>query len=178
MNTGQGDLKVTYSRGYHRRNAYFDPGFEGYAACDFFCYTESYASWIGTSPKGGFLDATIFYYPPYAHTGHSVGLLGSATGYDILPGTLSPSGRINTAAGTRYTIMFFLASVYSAPELEAASFVEVLWNGNVVKTIRDGYSPWTYYRVDVDAVGGDTVAFRGGKAPAWTFIDDIYIFQA
>jgi hypothetical protein len=77
----------------------------------------------------------------------------------------------------KYTIMFFLASDYSTPALEAPSFVEVIWNGVVVTTIRAGYSPWTYYSVDVTAVGDDTVAFHGGKAPAWTFIDDIFFFQ-
>ncbi|KAF8063340.1 hypothetical protein FPV67DRAFT_1451811 [Lyophyllum atratum] len=177
VNTGQGDLKVTYSRGYHRRNAYFDAGFEGYADCSEFCFTEGYGPWQGSNPKGGYLDATIFHYAPYAHAGHSVGLLGSATGQDALPGTMAPRGRINTTRGVRYSIMFFLASVYSGPELEADSVVEVLWNGEVVSTIRDGYSPWKYYRVDVDAVGGDVVAFRGGQAPAWTFIDDIYVLQ-
>ncbi|RDB21747.1 hypothetical protein Hypma_010909 [Hypsizygus marmoreus] len=177
-NTGQGDLKVTFSSGYHRRNAYFDPGFEGFAPCASFCYAASYTAWIGTSPPGGVLDASLFFYTPYAHAGHSVALLGSATGHDNLPGTLAPAGRINTSKGVRYSILFFLASVYSGPQLEANSIVEVIWNGRVVKTIRDGYSPWKFYRVDVDAVGGDKVAFRGGKAPAWTFIDDVYIFQA
>ncbi|KAF9467605.1 hypothetical protein BDZ94DRAFT_969039 [Collybia nuda] len=177
VNYGQGDLKVTYSRGYHRRDALSDGGFEGYTGCSDFCFTESYSSWIGTSPSGGFQDATIFFHSAYAHSGHSVGLLGSASAADELPGTLTPAGRINTEAGVKYTIMAFLASDFSGPGLEDESFVEVVWNGAVVKTVRAGYSPWTYYSVDVTAIGGDTVAFRGGKAPAWTFIDDIHIFR-
>lgn len=177
MNTGQGDLAVTFSRGYRRQTALSDGGFEGYAACSDFCFTEAYASWIGTSPSGGFQDATIFHHSAYAHSGNSVGLLGSANGHDNLSGTLTPNGHINTVAGTTYTITFFLASDFSGSGLEDQSFVEVRWNNVVVKTIRAGFSPWTYYSVDVTAVGNDQVAFRGGKAPAWTFIDDVFIFQ-
>lgn len=166
---------MTYSRGYKRKSLTVDTGFEGYT-CDDFCFDASSTNWIGTSPVGGTFDASIFHYAPYAHSGSSVALLGSAIGADALAGTLTPAQPLKTVAGGKYTITFFHASVYSGQASEAAAFVDVLWNGNVVTTIRPGYSPWTYYEFQVTAKGNDVLAFHGGKAPAWSFLDDIYVF--
>lgn len=176
VNYGQGDLKVTYARGYRRKSLVLDGGFEGYTCADF-CFAASYASWIGTSPAGGNLDATIFHYAPYAHSGNSVGLLGSANGVDALAGTLAPAKPLATVAGKTYVITFFHASVYSGQSSEKDAFVDVLWNGAIVSTIKPGYSAWKYYEYTVTARGNDTLAFHGGKAPAWSFIDDVYVFQ-
>ncbi|TFK26051.1 hypothetical protein FA15DRAFT_316555 [Coprinopsis marcescibilis] len=177
VNTGQGDLKVTYSRGYKRKNFLPDGGFEGYTACNKFCFTESYANWAGTSPVGGSKDATVFFFPAYAHSGNSSALLGSASGLDDLPGTLSPSSPLKTVPGKKYQIAFFQNSAYGGPTNQAAAFVEVIWNGKVVKTIRPGFTQWTFNAVDVTAVGNDVISFRGGKAPAWTFLDDIAVWE-
>jgi hypothetical protein len=177
VNYGQGDLKVTYSRGYKRKNLLTDGGFEGYTGCTNFCFAESYTNWVGTSPVGGTQDATFFFYPPYARTGSASALLGSAAGRDDKPGTITPAGTLATVAGKKYQITFFQNSAYSGPTLQAPAFVEILWNGVVVNTIRPGYSSWTFHAVDVTAQGNDVVAFRGGKAPAWTFLDDIAIWQ-
>ncbi|EAU87109.1 hypothetical protein CC1G_05798 [Coprinopsis cinerea okayama7 len=177
VNYGQGDLQVTFSRGYRRKNFLPDGGFEGYTACSSFCYTESYANWIGTSPSGGFQDATIFHYPPYAHSGHGSALLGSATGLDNLPGELTPASPLQTVAGKKYQIAFFQNSAFSGPTLQVDAFVEVLWNGQVVRRIEPGFSQWSFYAVEVTAVGEDVLTFRGGKAPAWTFLDDIAVWQ-
>lgn len=178
VNTGQGDLAVTFSRGYKRINYVIDGGFEGYDAChcDFF-FSPNYTNWIGTSPDGGYLDATIFLYAPYAHSGNGVGLLGSADGSDSLPGTLTPAKPLETVAGQEYTIGFFQASAFSGPKGEASAIIEVLWNEDVVSTIKPGFSNYKYYSVNVVGVGNDVLAIRGGNAPAWSFIDDIAVFQ-
>ncbi|KAJ3507365.1 hypothetical protein NMY22_g16954 [Coprinellus aureogranulatus] len=176
VNTGQGDLKVTFSRGYKRKNFLIDGGFEGYNACNDFCFAESYANWIGTSPSGGSLDATIFRFQPYARTGNSVALLGSATSADDKSGTLQVQQPLNTEPGKKYQVVFFENSAFSGPTSQENSIIEVLWNGNVVETIRPGFTQWKFHAVDVVAVGNDVLAFRGGAAPAWTFLDDISVW--
>ncbi|TFK18783.1 hypothetical protein FA15DRAFT_649239 [Coprinopsis marcescibilis] len=172
-NGGQGSLEVTYSRGYRRINYVIDGGFEGYQDCSDFCFTTSYANWVGTSPPGGTLDATIFHFQPYARTGTGAALLGSATGVDNLQGTMSPAAALNTVAGRQYKIEFYQSSAFSGPTLEAGSRIDVLWNGNLVLELRPGFTQWERHSVDVTAVGGDTLAFYGGAAPAWSFIDDV-----
>jgi len=175
-NTGQGDLKVTFSRGYKRINYVVDGGFEGYPCSIGFCFAESYANWVGTSAPGGFWDALIFNYAPYAHAGHGSGLLGSGSGSDDLPGTLTPAAPLNTHAGHHYTITFFQASAFSGQSGEANAFIDILWNGNLVTTIHPGYQDWQFYQFDVVAVGNDVLAFHGGRAPSWSFIDDVGVF--
>lgn len=177
VNTGQGDLQVTFSRGYRRKNFLVDGGFEGFNACDDFCFAESYANWIGTSPRGGSLDATIFFNAPFAHSGNGSALLGSATGVDTLPGTLTPAQPLQTVAGQQYQISFFQASSFSGPTLEAPAFVNILWNGNIINTITPGFSGYELFQFTVTAVGNDVLAFNGGEAPAWSFLDDITVFQ-
>ncbi|KAG6829651.1 hypothetical protein H0H87_010592 [Tephrocybe sp. NHM501043] len=175
VNYGQGDLKVTYSRGYKRRTLAIDGGFESYT-CDEFCFAASSGNWVGTSPSGGSLDASVFHYLPYSRTGSSVGLLGSASGVDSLSGTLSPKAPLQTVAGKSYTVTFFANTLYAGPDAEASAFVDVLWNGNKVRTIQLGYADWTFYETTVVATGKDKLALHGGAAPAWVFIDDIYVF--
>ena len=168
---------MTWSRGYKRKNFVIDGGFEGYAACSSFCYTASYTNWIGTSPAGGTLDASIFYFPSYSRTGHSVGLLGSANADDALPGTLTPAVPLATTAGKHYRIGFYHSDAFSGPTLAGPAFVNVKWNGVTVKAIAPGYQDYTYYQATVTAVGNDVLAFNGGKAPAWSFLDDIAVYQ-
>ncbi|KAG5635908.1 hypothetical protein H0H81_009689 [Sphagnurus paluster] len=175
VNYGQGDLKVTYARGYRRKSLIVDGGFESYN-CDDFCFAASSTNWIGTSLDGGSLDASIFHYAPYARSGSSVALLGSATGADALPGTLTVANPLATVPGRQYVIAFFHASVYSGQAAEKDAFFEVLWNDQVVKSYTPGYQPWTFYEITVTAQGNDKLAFRGGKAPAWSFIDDVDVW--
>ncbi|ESK82341.1 fruit-body specific protein a [Moniliophthora roreri MCA 2997] len=179
-NYGQGDLKVTQSRGYRRKSVVPDGDFESYQCPDGgdFCYTTSTSTWTATSPAGGNLDATIFHYQPYAHSGNSVALLGSANGADLFPGTLKPANRLDTVPGKTYTIQFFTSSVYSGPVLQRDAYVTVLWNGQEVQTFHTEYAPWTYREVTVTASGNDELAFTGGKSTAYTFIDGVYVFQA
>ncbi|KAJ7486587.1 hypothetical protein FB451DRAFT_1391495 [Mycena latifolia] len=176
VNFGQGDLKVTYSRGYARKNLVIDGGFEGYAACDDFCFTASYANWIGTSPAGGDLDASIFDFVPYAYTGHSVALFGAAFGDDALAGTLKPAKRLTTIPGKQYVIQAFFISTFSGEDLEKDAKVDILWNGARVGGVT-GFMQWTLVQVAATGTGSDELSFVGGKAPAWTFLDDVAVFE-
>jgi len=84
---------------------------------------------------------------------------------------------LDTISGRGYTITFFHASVYGGETAEADAFVDVVWNGDIVSTIRPGYSQWKYYEFSVTATGNDVLAFHGGSSPAWSWIDDIYVFE-
>ena len=156
-------------------NILTDGDFEGYQACSDFCFTSSYENWIGSG--SGTSDATIFHYSPYAHTGNGVGLLGSATGADDLPGTLTYAHPLGTTAGLTYVVKFWINSAFSGASLETGAFVQGLWNGVQVFEVVTNYLPWTEYSFEVVAVGNDILAFRGGKAPAWSFIDDITVIK-
>jgi hypothetical protein len=46
-----------------------------------------------------------------------------------------------------------------------------------VSTLRPGFSNYEYNSFDVVGAGDDVLAFHGGAAPAWTFIDDIAVYQ-
>ncbi|KAF8989953.1 hypothetical protein BDQ17DRAFT_1372527 [Cyathus striatus] len=177
VNTGQGDLVVTFSRGYQRKNILPDGGFESFKACTDFCQAASDANWIGTSPANGSLDATVFFFAPFAHSGNSSGLLGSAFGVDPLPGTLAAAKALQTVPGKQYQISFFESSSFSGPVMEANAFFQVLWNNQVVLASKVGFTNWELFSVTVTAKGNDLLAFHGGSAPAWTFLDDITVFE-
>ncbi|KAJ3576806.1 hypothetical protein NP233_g183 [Leucocoprinus birnbaumii] len=180
-NFGQGDLKVTYSRGYKRKTLIQDGGFENYAACDAsdVCWTESTQFWSATSPPGGNLDAEIIHHAGFAHSGNSAALLGSGFGTDSLAGTIAPTYTLDTVPGATYLITFFHSSAFNGDaDAEANAFVDVLWNGKVAETIRPGFSDWKYFELRVVATGNDKLAFHGGAAPAWSFIDDVFVFLA
>ncbi|KAF5365183.1 hypothetical protein D9758_005340 [Tetrapyrgos nigripes] len=177
VNWGQGDLKVTQSRGYARQNLLPDGGFEGYDECPVFCFTSGYEFWKGISPAFGHQDATIFHYTQYAHNGHGVALLGSADGRDNFPGSLTPSQLLQTQPGKRYSLQFFLSSDFSGM-LEQAAFVDVMWNGEIIDTIKPGVQHWKFYSYDLTAKGNDVLQLHGGKAPSWVFLDDMNLFLA
>ncbi|KAJ7315413.1 hypothetical protein DFH08DRAFT_942928 [Mycena albidolilacea] len=177
LNFGQGSLRVTSSRGYARTSLLPDGGFEGFTLCSDFCFATSYANWTGTSPASGTLDASIFFFPPYAHTGHGSALLGAALGDDALPGTLTPAAPLETEAGAPYVVQCFVSSAFSASEFEAAAHVDVLWNGERVGGVH-GFMEYTLVEVGVIGTGRDILAFVGGAAPAWSFIDDCKVFKA
>ncbi|KAJ7446718.1 hypothetical protein FB451DRAFT_1537022 [Mycena latifolia] len=170
VNAGQGSLAVTLSRGYARISHVPDGGFEDFvcAAHDKdFCFVQQTSSWIGTSPTSGYFDATVFHYAPYAHTGVGVGLLGCAFGNDPQPGTLEPAAALEgLLPGREYVVQFFHASTYSGAALEGPAFVEVWWNGMLAGS----------FTVTALGEGKDVLLFKGGKAPAYDFIDDIYLF--
>ncbi|KAJ7623169.1 hypothetical protein FB45DRAFT_704448, partial [Roridomyces roridus] len=180
-NKGQGNLTVSLSRGYARKTYITDGEFEQYTCPTgqdpSFCFADQAPGWNGTSPVGGFKDATIFHFEEYAHEGSGVGLLGCAFGTDAMPGTLRPT-LLGLQRGRNYSVQFFHSSTYSGEDLEGPSFVEVLWNGAVAGSVRVGYSPWTYFSFTVKAFGQgkDVLAFKGGMAPAYDFIDDVYVF--
>ncbi|KAJ8073755.1 hypothetical protein PM082_012033 [Marasmius tenuissimus] len=180
VNYGQGTLKVTQSRGYRRKNLVIDGGFEGYTCSDGgdFCYGNSTSNWIAISPSGGTLDATIFHYKPYAHSGNSVVILGSTIGADVFSGTIKPSKPLATEAGKTYKIQWFMASTYSGPVLERDAILSVRWNDEIVQTFQTGYSNWAFYEVSVVAKGNDQLSFTGGKSTAYTFLDDVSVYVA
>ena len=119
----------------------------------------------------------IFFYQTYAHSGNGVAVLGAAAGADTLSSTLTPALPLQTVAGKMYKIYFFHASAFSGPSLERSTVVNVLWNGNVIATIQPGFSNWKLYSFQVTGAGNDVLAFQGGKAPAWSFIDDVSVFE-
>ncbi|KAJ7364656.1 hypothetical protein DFH08DRAFT_275865 [Mycena albidolilacea] len=178
VNYGQGSLVVTLSRGYARKSALIDGGFEGYTACGDFCFAESYANWIGTSPSNGTLDASIFFSPTYAHTGHGSALLGNAFGEDPEAGTLTPAQPLKTDNGANYVVQCFIWSGYSGETLEAPAKVDILWNGERVGGSSGYTKDYTFVEAPVVATGNDKLAFVGGSAPAWTFIDDCKVYKA
>jgi hypothetical protein len=178
VNYGQGSLVVTLSRGYARKSALIDGGFEGYTACGDFCFAESYANWIGTSPSNGTLDASIFFSPTYAHTGHGSALLGSAFGIDGEAGTLTPAQSLKTDNGANYVVQCFIWSGFSGETPEAPAKVDILWNGERVGGSNGYTKDYTFVEAPVVAAGNDQLAFVGGSAPAWTFIDDCKVYKA
>ncbi|KAJ7066539.1 hypothetical protein C8F01DRAFT_705737 [Mycena amicta] len=179
-NTGQGDLQVTLSRGYARISYIIDGTFEDYVCDDqsVFCFSERAPGWIGSSSSStGHFDATIFHYAPYAHTGSSVALLGSAFGSDPFPGLLRSALAIaGLTRGRTYVLGFFHSSTYSGFQLEQNSFVSVWWGGSWVGNVTVGYSSWGYFEFKVTAGKNNTLAFIGGQAPAYDFIDDVNLF--
>ncbi|KAF7290332.1 hypothetical protein HMN09_01291200 [Mycena chlorophos] len=178
VNYGQGDLVVTYSRGYSRNNLVIDGGFEGYNACDDFCLTESYANWIGSSPSGGDYDASIIHFQDYAHFGQSSALLGAAFGDDADAGTLTPAQKLKTVAGQTYVVQVFFSSSFSSEELEGPAKVDILWNGKRVGGTSGFVASYTFTQSDtVVGTGSDVLSFVGGAAPAWTFVDDVKVFE-
>ncbi|KAK7039886.1 hypothetical protein R3P38DRAFT_2770017 [Favolaschia claudopus] len=177
VNTGQGDLVVTFSRGYSRISVLPDGGFEGFDACSDFCFQDSYSNWIGTSPSGGDEDATIFFSPSFAYTGHSVGLLGAAFGDDSLLGTLSPAKPLATKAGVAYSIQCFVNTAFSGSVLEAPANVDMQWNGATVGSF-SGFSDWKFVEATATGTGSDVLAFVGSPAPAWAFIDNCFVYRA
>ena len=177
-NYGQGNIKVTYSRGYRRISVLPDGGFESYTCPDGgdACYTDSIPSWKGSSPSGGTLDASFFHFKDYVRSGLSVALLGSASGSDALAGTITPTSLLNTVPGAKYEVQFFHDSSFHAPELSRDAHVDVIWNGETVLSLAPGWQPWTYHKVAVTAKGNDKLEFHGGTYPAISFIDDVYVF--
>ncbi|KAJ6550209.1 hypothetical protein B0H19DRAFT_1160627 [Mycena capillaripes] len=179
VNFGQGPLVVTYSRGYARKSILPDGGFEGFTDCSGkgFCFADSYANWIGTSPAGGKDDATIVFFAPDAHTGHGSALLGSANNDDSLPGTLKPAQPLQTVNGASYVVQCFMSSAFADSGKEAAAKVDIKWNGERVGGFT-GYMPYTLVQAPVVGTGSDLLSFEGGAAPAWVFIDDCKVYPA
>ncbi|KAJ4479929.1 hypothetical protein J3R30DRAFT_2558330 [Lentinula aciculospora] len=176
---GQGNLTVTESRGYMRKTHILDGGFEGYTCDDpttTFCFTHTTNAWLASSIWEGYYDASIFHYKPYAHSGHSVAVLGSAFGYDDYPGTLTVASSLSTEPGVIYTIELFHSR--SGEDREVNGFVEVYWNADLVGIIYPGYSQWDYYQFEVIGRGNDELDLRGGRAPTYDFIDDIFVMRA
>ncbi|TFK61627.1 hypothetical protein BDN72DRAFT_435270 [Pluteus cervinus] len=93
------NVRYTSSLGMVRINLIKDGSFESYNACEQFCYTNRTAFWrdadkssnttSDTNTNTDIDDATIFHYKPYAYSGSSCALLGSATFSSGSPGLLT-----------------------------------------------------------------------------------------
>jgi len=46
-----------------------------------------------------------------------------------------------------------------------------------VSTLHPGYTNWEFFSFTVVGAGNDVLAFHGGKAPAWSFLDDVAVYQ-
>ncbi|KAJ7615453.1 hypothetical protein FB45DRAFT_1008372 [Roridomyces roridus] len=181
INYGQGDLKVTLSRGYKRLSLAVDGGFEGYnplgCSDSGYCYDEFYANWIGSFTSGTDLapSASMFFNAKFAHTGHGSALLGAAYGGSTEVGTLTHAKPLKTHKGQKYVVQAFISSAFSGEEIETEAVVEVLWNGECVGSV-GGFQEYKPTQFVVVGTGCDDVlAFRGGKAPAWSFVDDVFV---
>jgi hypothetical protein len=176
VNYGQGDLKVTYSRGYQRLPLLADGDFESFT-CDHgesICYTTTASNWKTTSPDGGYMDAWIYRLPGLAHSKSTFVVLGGAYANDQFPGTLTPAKPLKTTPGMKYIVSFFYDQSVNGPEIQASGFTDVSWNGEKVLALA-AYQTWTYYEVTVTAKGDDVLSFYGGKSPAYSFIDDVQV---
>ncbi|KAF7308465.1 hypothetical protein HMN09_00695400 [Mycena chlorophos] len=179
-NTGQGNLTVANSRGYSRIQYILNGGFEQYVCSngDIFCFSTSAPNWIGISPFGGFEDATIFHYAPYAHTGNGSALLGCAYGTDTQMGVLQTTAPIaKLDIGRTYLLNFFHWSGYSGQQVEKNAIVSVWWGNTWLGNITGYEAPYTYHEYPVVAGKNNTITFIGGRAPAYSFLDDVGLFM-
>ncbi|KAJ7588433.1 hypothetical protein C8J56DRAFT_1050507 [Mycena floridula] len=159
VNFGQGDLKVTFS-----------------CTNTVHCFVESDPNWIGTSVNGGHWDTLLFDFPPFTHSGHSVATLGSGNGAGNISGSFTPVKPLVTEAGKDYVLQSFHDSNFNTEEQEQNSKLDVLGNGDIVKSLRVGSSPWDVYQVQVTAISNDKLEFIGGSYPAYDFVDNISLF--
>ncbi|KAG6905030.1 hypothetical protein DXG01_005540 [Tephrocybe rancida] len=124
----------------------FDSGFEGYTRDDF-CFAASSNTWVGTP----------FPWAPYARTGSSVALLESSSGVDSLADMLTAT-RVRMRWRTRLSVWYGMTR---------RSGLSSSWTRN---------RPSTRLPSSPVATGNDKVALHSGSAPAWVFLNDIYVF--
>jgi hypothetical protein len=147
------------------------------------------AGWVGTSPPGGLLDATIVNDDPsigrfFAHMGNSYAQLGGGT-TDQFPGTLSIAKPITgesvepLQAGEPLVLSFFIRAQH-APQPNFPDItpqLNITWNGVVVSSTT-GYHPnWEFMSINVVSTGSDTLNFTGGSFPEFITLDDVYLFR-
>ncbi|KAJ7699725.1 hypothetical protein B0H16DRAFT_780314 [Mycena metata] len=183
LNFGQGDLVVTYSRGYARTSLLPDGGFESFTDsgpdCDGFCFTEEDTYWIASSPSSGGHDATIFFdQAPFWHSGHSAAAFGDIFEENSQPGTLRPAKPLDTKPGVTYDIQCFMGHTFGEViESPNPAKLDILWNGARVGGVSMS-SPWQFMHATVVAQGNDLLSFVGGQAPYIIFLDDCFVYQA
>ncbi|KAF7333882.1 hypothetical protein MVEN_02345300 [Mycena venus] len=144
-NTGQGDLVVTFSRGYKPTSA------------------SPHRMRPGSAPlPAAAIRTRRSFFPTYAYTGNSVGLLGAAFGDDFCWARSLPLRHPRPRP---------------ASHLEASANVDITWNGATVGTF-SGFSDWQFCRQPSPGTGSDQLAFVGSPAPAGAFIDNCLVHQA
>ncbi|KAF9266586.1 hypothetical protein L218DRAFT_996750 [Marasmius fiardii PR-910] len=175
-NTGDANVKISNSRGYRRLSATPDPGFETFVCTPpaLTCSAQSFGGWVGSSDNATVLDtAAIVHDPTLAHFGSSAISLGSISGRTTASGTQTRN--ITTIKGRSYALGFFHSSTQKNPANAAGASVNVTWNGVVIESI-SGAQNWTFHGQTLTATGNDTLAFHGGRAPAFDFIDDVFLY--
>ncbi|KAJ7853275.1 hypothetical protein B0H14DRAFT_2580436 [Mycena olivaceomarginata] len=163
VNYGQGDLVVTLSRGYRRKDLLTDGGFEGYTACNDFLLHRLVRQLDRHQPcrwRPRRLDPSST--PNYTHTGHGSGLLGAAFSDDNKAGTLVPAHALQTDSGAHYVVQAFVSSAFSGSSLEATAKVEILWNGQSVASKTGFTGGYIFVEANVVATGNDKLSFAGG----------------
>ncbi|KAJ7898025.1 hypothetical protein B0H14DRAFT_3104598 [Mycena olivaceomarginata] len=149
----------------------------GFTLCSDFCFATSYANWTGTSSASGTLDAAIFFFPPYAHTGHGSALLGAAPRRRRTPGhahtrSAARDGGWRTVRGAVLRVLRVLG-----PGVRGRGTCgRAVERRKRVGGVR-GFMEYTLVEVGVVGTGRDILAFVGGAAPAWSFIDDCKVFR-
>ncbi|KAJ7898629.1 hypothetical protein B0H14DRAFT_2557118 [Mycena olivaceomarginata] len=77
---------------------------------------------------------------------------------------------------TCYCVQCFIWSGFSSQE-EASAKVEIIWNGERVGGSSGYTKDYTFVQAPVVGTGSDKLAFVGGSAPVWTFIDDCKVYK-
>jgi hypothetical protein len=100
---------------------------------------------------------------------HSGNFSASIAGYSFFPDTLSQT--VATAPGQAYDLSFWrLVGGQGRP----TTLFEVYWDGVQVFSERNpGAGPFQRFSVGVVGTGSDTVLFRAGNDPDFTYLDDV-----
>ncbi|KAL0572741.1 hypothetical protein V5O48_009221 [Marasmius crinis-equi] len=176
-NTGDATISISAARGYSRISAVPNGNFEGFTctAPAVTCSAASFGGWVGTSDNATVLDtAAIVRDPALAHFGSGSISLGSLSGKTAASGTMTFKN-IPTVKGRSYDLGFFHSSLVRNAANATGAIVNVTWNGAAIETIT-GASNWTFHGRTLVAAGNDTLAFHGGKYPAYSSIDDVFLF--
>ncbi|KAG7089800.1 hypothetical protein E1B28_011450 [Marasmius oreades] len=176
-NPGDATVSISASRGYRRTSAVPDGSFETFACTPpaLTCSIASFNGWVGTSDNATVLDtAAISHDPALAHFGSGSISLGSISGKTNASGT-ETFKVATTVKGRNYALGLFHSNTLRNPTNASLGIVSVVWNGVIVDTIT-GAQNWTFHGYTLTAAGNDTLAFHGGKFPAFDFIDDVFLF--
>ncbi|KAK7044217.1 hypothetical protein VNI00_007939 [Paramarasmius palmivorus] len=171
-NTGDATVTITESRGYRRISAVENGTFETLACTPpaITCSATNSGGWVGTTDTAVIVhDATL------AHFGSGAVSLGSLSGNTTNSGKIS-TPVLHTTAGLPYALGFFHTNTLRNAVNASSGVVNVTWNGIVIDTLQ-GASNWTFHGYTLDAKGNDTLAFVGGRFPAYDFIDDVFLFS-
>ncbi|ESK86606.1 hypothetical protein Moror_9750 [Moniliophthora roreri MCA 2997] len=170
-NPGDATVTITESRGYRRISTIEGGTFESLTCTPpaVTCSATTSGGWVGTTDT-----AVIVHNTALAHFGSGAVSLGSLSGNTANAGKVT-TPVLKTKAGP-YVLEFFHTNTLLNPANASNTAVNVTWNGVVIDTLQ-GASNWTFHGYTLEAKGNDTLAFVGGKFPAYDFIDDVFLFS-